>query len=345
MNTCHAIYRLPDQGDRIHLVESAEATPLATPAEADGLTGFLIAPFEHDDHTPIIYIGGTPHALTLADLPVEPTHYSPIAAAADGRADYARLFQLFHSATLRGTCSKIVLARQVSVSHTAPLPPLRLFRQACQSFPHCFIALCHTPQTGTWLTATPEILLEQTDGHAHTIALAGTMPAPDNEDTGQPWSEKNRTEQRYVTDCIRQRLAPLADHMEETAARTFVAGNVMHLRSDFRFTLRPDVSFGQTVAALHPTPAVCGVPTSVARGLILRHEPPRSYYSGYCGPVGASASHLFVTLRCMHIEGSTCRLYAGGGLVAESREQDEWLETETKLYAMRHILATACNQS
>lgn len=339
MNSCYAIYRLPDTGDRCFCIEAEQATVQSSPTDIDDRSGFVIAPFEVGPLTPVIFIQGEAKTYVHnSEKEAFPSAITRQTASAE-RACYHDQFALFHDAIVRGECNKIVLARRCTETSATPLPPHLLFQRACESFPHCFVALYHTPQTGTWLTATPEILLEQTDGQAHTMALAGTMPAPSNEDTGQPWSPKNRREQQYVADYIRSRLQAVTDSLTETDAHTFVAGNVMHLRSDFHFTIKEGCTFGSAVRILHPTPAVCGTPTSVAHDFILAHEQqPRAYYSGYCGPTSRDASHLFVMLRCMNIRGSEYDLYAGGGLVEDSTEQEEWEETENKLFAMRHCL-------
>lgn len=342
MNSCYAIYRLPDTGDHCHIIEAEQASVLSSPLDMDGRAGFVIAPFEAGPRTPIIFINGEPKPYTHTtgqDLP--PSVITTQAAAAE-RLHYHDQFAAFHDAIVRDECNKIVLARRCTATSSTPLPPHLLFRRACESFPHCLVALFHTPQTGTWLTATPEILLEQRRGQAHTMALAGTMPAPQNEDTGQPWNNKNRREQQYVADYIRTRLQAVTDTLTETEAHTFVAGNVMHLRSDFHFTIKDGCSVGKAVSILHPTPAVCGTPTRAAHDFILAHErQPRAYYSGYCGPTCKHASHLFVMLRCMNIRDNHYDLYAGGGLVRDSTEQEEWEETENKLFAMRHCLKGA----
>jgi isochorismate synthase len=49
-------------------------------------------------------------------------------------------------------------------------------------------------------------------------------------------------------------------------------------------------------------------------------------------------TNLFVTLRCMQVFVNGYRLYAGGGLLKDSIEEQEWQETETKLDTMRHII-------
>ena len=52
----------------------------------------------------------------------------------------------------------------------------------------------------------------------------------------------------------------------------------------------------------------------------------------------AAETHLYVSLRCMNIEGNRYHLYAGGGLLKDSQEEQEWQETEAKLETMRNIL-------
>ena len=57
------------------------------------------------------------------------------------------------------------------------------------------------------------------------------------------------------------------------------------------------------------------------------------------GPLSIDGeTNLFVTLRCMQIFPNAYRLYAGGGLLPDSVEEQEWQETETKLDTMRNLL-------
>ena len=214
-----------------------------------------------------------------------------------------------------------------------------------------FVALVSTPVSGTWLMATPEILLEGGGIEWHTMALAGTMklegrqllfdvPAGSRREDGCiKWSEKNVCEQRIVAKYIAECLGRYSDEMEENGPYTSRAGNIVHLRSDFRFVLRSAESVGCLIDDLHPTPAVCGLPKAETYGFIVKNEHgARKYYSGFAGPWFKSAqSHLYVSLRCMQIEGRWYGLYAGGGLLADSREQQEWDETEAKLETMKGL--------
>jgi len=42
----------------------------------------------------------------------------------------------------------------------------------------------------------------------------------------------------------------------------------------------------------------------------------------------------------MHIKDEQLTLYAGGGLLASSELNDEWLETEKKLQTIKRLIAT-----
>ena len=219
-----------------------------------------------------------------------------------------------------------------------------LFFRACALYPRVMVALVSTPQTGLWLTATPEVLLEATHGHYHTMALAGTqnLGTGDWDEHGVTWDEKNMMEQRYVATYIEQCLKPFADDIDEQGPYTQRAGHLAHLRSDFHFRLADPRRLGELLATLHPTPAVCGLPKEAALDFIIVHEPhQRRYYSGFLGPLDPSGeTHLYVTLRCMEQVGNSLRLYAGGGLLKGSRQNIEWEETEAKLDTMRRLLKT-----
>ena len=161
------------------------------------------------------------------------------------------------------------------------------------------------------------------------------------------WSPKNLQEQRIVSTYIAECLEQFTDDFREEGPRTVRAANLVHLRSDFTFTLPDNAHLGNLLHALHPTPAVCGLPKREAFDFIIRNEhTPRRYYSGFMGPLNLSLTphpsslitSLFVSLRCMNIEGNHYHLFAGGGLLPDSTEQQEWLETEAKLETMRQVL-------
>ncbi len=96
----------------------------------------------------------------------------------------------------------------------------------------------------------------------------------------------------------------------------------------------------QIVAALHPTPAVAGVPTREACDQILRFEDfDRGLYAAPLGWVGANGdSEFIVGIRSALVADTWVRLYAGAGIVAGSDADREWAEIKLKLRALGESL-------
>jgi isochorismate synthase len=334
-----ALYRLPYA--KMCTFLTGEVHEVVSMASLSGRQGFVMAPFFMSTETPLLLIA--PHSVMpladVSDLPLDLTESLGMSSQqprGDLRTAYHIDFLNFHAHLLNGSFQKLVLARSMDVARKPEVSPLELFRRACDSYPRMFIALVFTPQSGLWLVATPETLLAGIGNQWQTMALAGTQPF--TEDVS--WKEKDVDEQRYVSTYITHQLERYAHHLCEDGPYTTRAGHLAHLRSDFHFTMNDPSHVGDLLYALHPTPAVGGLPKQEAFRFIRHYEhQPRQYYSGFLGPLHVrNQTHLFVTLRCMRIYDDVCRLYAGGGLLRESVEESEWQETETKLDTMRRII-------
>ena len=350
-----ALYRLPHAARYCRLTQHGTPVELPSCAELGAEQGFVVAPFAPSPEQPIVLI--RPDEVEWADVPETEDAADGFAARvvdAEGeRARYGIDFRNFHAQLTSGEFDKVVLARCSHMEAGADVEAQaeRLFFRACRRYPRMCVVLVSAPRCGTWLMATPEILLQGSGREWQTMALAGTMRlAPRHLDFDTPhartsaadisWSAKNRFEQRYVADYIEECVEQFATDIDVSEPYTTRAGDLVHLRTDFRFTLPDGCPIGSIVNALHPTPAVCGMPKDATFAFITHEEQtPRSYYSGFVGPMGIGGeSHLFVSLRCMRIEGRRLFLYAGGGLLPDSREDDEWLETEAKMETMRSLL-------
>lgn len=355
-----AYYRFPHASQDTRLVLSGgEPEELRELSQLNGRRGFVLAPFVTTDDCPILLFPeerceiSKERGTTDKEQGLKGEEQGARSEGQNQEA-YSRCFARFHEALCAGRFVKLVLSRSETVS-AEPCDPVALYERACALYPRMFVALVSAPRCGTWLMATPEVLLrrEKTGGQAQgagevfgTMALAGTMKLegellefdnPSQELVQQiRWSQKNIQEQRYVASYVRDCLKDFSTHIEEEGPYTTRAANLVHLRSDFRFVLDNDAPLGSLLAALHPTPAVCGTPKEAARDFILANEShSRKYYSGFCGPLGEA---LYVSLRCMQIDGPRYRLYAGGGLLRDSIEQQEWEETEAKMQTMRSLL-------
>lgn len=325
-------YRLPETSQYHHVW--GEVEKLHDIASLAGKQGFVFAPFETSDEHPLVLIHADHEEIKeVGKEPIE-TIVNELREA-NHHAEYQDAFQKMHTQIDDDTLWKVVLARRSDVELEQPLDARKVFLKACQMYPHQMITLINTEASGTWLMATPELLLGRADDRWATMALAGTMSTPG------PWDDKNMREQAYVALYIRNCLLRRCYLVNQKAVRTTMAAKLYHLRTDFEFALSDDTEIVKVLEDLFPTPAVCGMPKDHAREVIDKYESfDRKYYSGFCGPLNlADKSHpdasLYVSLRCMEIDGTCCRLYAGGGLLKESNEAKEWKETEKKMETMK----------
>ncbi len=322
-----ALYRLPGKEEEPQFCMQADGG--LSPWQP-GDEGFLLAPFD-----------GSPCCIRRElRLPSRPEGFAPLpptrpATAATTRAEYERLFALY-TGQLPMPLRKIVLARTEDVARTAAFSPAAAFRRLCERSTRHFNTLLHTVEHGTWLCSTPELLLRGHGDCWQTMALAGTRPAGD--DVNTPWDAKNRCEQQLVTDYILQCLEPLWMGGSLSGPERLRTGQIEHLCTRFHFRMEAE-KLPRLLSTLPPTPAVCGFPPEEARGWLRRHpDVERGLYAGYLGPVGEESAQLFVTLRCMRLYSSCCRLFAGGGLMPDSEQAAEWQETQAKMRSMHQLL-------
>lgn len=295
-------YRLPGT-DRVHTLVGHASTLTAQEAH-----GFVVAPFV-----------GQPIVITPTEAASVGPSYMPEGAVQV--VDYRANFAAFHGALLRGDYRKLVLAHPFP---TEGITADELFHQLLDRFPTAFVYHLSSPLTGTWVGASPELLLEAAEGKGRTMALAATAPI------GVTWDDKCIQEQAYVADYIARELSALGIDYEKSEIRTVHTGRLQHLRTDYAFPL--SVSPIALAERLHPTPAVCGLPKAEAQQFIGLHEGfDRRFYAGFLGPIDEGEAHLFVNIRCAEFHGERCAtVYAGGGLLAASRQEDEWMELNRK---------------
>ncbi len=247
-----------------------------------------------------------------------------------------------------GQIEKVVPSRFKDIAITDKFDLLKTFDALCEKQPQAMVSLVSSPQTGTWLGATPELLVSVTDQTIFkTIALAGTQPySPEIDLKSVAWTQKEIEEQalvcRYIINCFKKiRLREYEEH----GPRTMIAGNVMHLKTIYEVDMSA-TNFPQLgsvmLKLLHPTSAVCGMPFENALSFLKISEGyNREFYSGYLGPVQINNdSQIFVNLRCMQVFENNVRLYAGAGITIDSNPQKEFEETEMKMQNLQNLLIT-----
>lgn len=321
-----AMYRLP--GEKPVFCMASDGRTEDVPCGS----GFVISTFEGKT----LFIPGE-SAYPLDAMQFEPLSPVPPSIPPTTRDEYTGLFRRFKAPLLgnQPQLSKLVLARTADVA-VPDISPAEAFRSASELFDNTLTALFHTPQLGTWLFSTPELLLEGTEQRWHTMALAGTRLISE-----AAWDDKNIREQRIVADFIRDTVGRHADTLTEEPTGNLQTGAIEHLCTRFHFDMAPQ-HLSALLQELPPTPAVCGYPPIAARRFL--HDSPdirRSCYAGYFGPMSPRRSSLYVALRGMRLYPGICRLFAGGGIMPDSEEECEWQETEQKMQAMRRVI-NAC---
>lgn len=241
--------------------------------------------------------------------------------------------------------AKVVASRAASAPLPSGFDPTRLFERLCAMYPDAFVSLVSIPGAGTWIGATPELLMAVEPGEVSTMALAGTQPFPVDGDLSHvQWGHKERVEQQMVSDYVREFFAEAGvPSVEENGPLTVAAGSIVHLRTSFAARVaqsRQPALANAVLDQLHPTSAVCGMPRQEALAFITAREGyDRAYYSGYLGPIdGQGRARLFVNLRCMQLQREQAIVYMGAGITAESDPATEWEETELKSHTMLDAL-------
>jgi menaquinone-specific isochorismate synthase len=247
-----------------------------------------------------------------------------------------------------GQVQKVVLARQVRLTARSEIDVGELVQRLAASQPRCYVFA-----DGGFVGATPEALVARRGDRVTSRPMAGTAANRPMAGTAArggggavfslAGSPKNRWEHALVVDAVVSGLArwcrepPVARQPEVDAF-----ADVAHIATGVEGRLRlPWPSALELALALHPTPAVAGVPTDEALVLIGSLErAPRGRYGGPVGWVDANGDGEFaLSLRCAEVRGNQAVLYAGAGIVAGSTWEEEWSETEAKLAPMRRVLA------
>ena len=244
-------------------------------------------------------------------------------------------------AVRRGEIEKAVIARDVIVDSSAPMHLPSLLRRLRASF-----GSSYRYSVDGLVGASPELLVERLGDLVRSHPLAGTTPR-----TGDPEndarlaahlraSEKNRIEHRIVIEMVHDTLLRWCSYLDWQPEPDVVAvANVQHLGTRVEGRLSsPLPHVFELVAALSPTPALGGHPRDLALQLIAQHEGmDRGRYGGAVGWYDAKGDGTWaVTIRCAEFSENwrQARLFAGGGIVADSIPSAELAETQAKFQAM-----------
>jgi isochorismate synthase len=252
----------------------------------------------------------------------------------------------------QGKIKKVVLARPAQATGNRAMDIPAMLEKIGESCPACFRFLFEFLPAVAFAGATPERLVSVAGAKFKTAAIAGSIRrgdfAAEDEMLGQQLlsSAKDQSEHTFVLDQIREKMTPLTESLTiESAPKILRLPNIQHLRTKITGALKPGHSILNIVAALHPTPAVGGTPTTAALQVIRELEGfERGWYAAPVGWVNADGDGDFVVaIRSGLFRENSATLYGGAGIVANSDPQKEWDETALKmrflLNAMQYEMA------
>lgn len=298
-------------------------------------------------------LAGTPPRLSpLPEIPRE-EEVGGNWYAADGGA--AKALRAIESEAFR----KIVLARAKDFFYAdaRAFPAETLLAALRERFlgSGCTVYFARTDADGEarkFLGATPETLVRARRGRLETEAVAGTAPtaAAERADASRGnvppeakllSDEKELREHRFVVEDIAAKLRALgAEPRFPDAPQVLRLPNVRHLRTPISARVPATLTPGALAEALHPTPAMCGVPAKDAEKFIRETEPfPRGNFAAPIGFADSDGNGFFaVAIRCAEISPEKIRLFAASGLVGGSVPAKESAEIDAKFSAVASIL-------
>ena len=253
---------------------------------------------------------------------------------------------------------KVVLARALDLSSGAPLDVQTLLAGLAAADPHAYTYLADLSPAGAefagWalIGASPELLVAR---HGDTVTcqpFAGSAPRSADPDTDRAngaalaASAKNRIEHSLVVDEMRKALDPLClDVQIAPTPQLSRTAALWHLSTPISGRLRETTTTALDLAlALHPTPAVGGVPADAAAAMIAELEGDRGFYAGTTGWCDQHGDGRWVvSIRCAVLSADrlSARAYSGGGIVADSDVNDEIDETTTKFRTVLSAMGVA----
>jgi isochorismate synthase len=233
-----------------------------------------------------------------------------------------------------GALDKVVLARMLIAHAAEPFDRHRLLA-----------LLAHREPDATrfavqgFIGASPELLIAKHGNEIVSHPLAGTRPLARGAELLE--DPKERAEHAIVADAVAGALEPFVTSLTREGPSIVETSTLAHLGTRISGRLRDrSTSVLDLVAALHPTPAIAGMPLAGALDAIAGLEGfDRSLYAGAVGWIDADGDGRWaLTLRCAEVRGRIAMLFAGAGIVAGSDPVRERIETDAKFEPMRSAL-------
>ena len=248
-----------------------------------------------------------------------------------------------------GDIFQVVFSQRFSVGvESDPLDIYRMLRTVNPS-PYMF----HMAMDGLEvLGASPEILVRVEGGTIDLRPIAGTRPrGQSEEEDAQLESElladtKDCAEHVMLVDLGRNDVGRVSEYHTVGVTEMMMVerySHVMHIVSNVRGKLRPDMDSVDALFACYPAGTLSGAPKIRAMEIIDELEPTRrGIYGGAVGYLDFSGNlDTCIAIRTMVVKDGTAYVQAGGGIVADSDPEEEFQETVNKAMAVFRAIEMA----
>jgi para-aminobenzoate synthetase component 1 len=259
---------------------------------------------------------------------------------------YARAFRRIRGYIHDGDCYQVNLAQRFSAAANGD--PWLAYQRLRIINPAPFSAYLNTPYAQI-LSASPERFLKVEGGRVETRPIKGTRPRAGHARLDAELAEalrasgKDRAENLMIVDLLRNDLSKNCALGSVKVPKLFDVesfATVHHLVSTVTGELRQDRDALDLLRGCFPGGSITGAPKLRAMQIIEELEPHRrGVYCGAIGYVGFDGNmDVNIAIRTLVHSHGTIRFWAGGGIVADSKLEEEYQETFDKAAAMLKLL-------
>lgn len=262
------------------------------------------------------------------------------------RDEYGQAFRRIKQYLREGDCYQVNLAQRFSVECEGDSWSAYKILREINAAP--FSAYLNFPGVRV-LSSSPERFLRVDSTQVETKPIKGTRPrinepSKDQEQiTALKNSLKDRAENLMIVDLLRNDIGKTCKPGSVTVPRLFDIesfATVHHMVSTVRGQLADGLNCIDLLKDCFPGGSITGAPKIRAMEIIEELEPNRrGVYCGSIGYIGYDGNmDTSITIRTLVHSDNQIRFWAGGGIVADSREEDEYQESFDKAAAMLNLL-------
>ena len=287
--------------------------------------------------------------LAVKAHPPPPPRYPIIAEDSLDEPDAKKWAEIINEAKdsfLAGQLDKVVLSRVKHIKLAKPISSGQIIKGLDTQEESAYLFAMESPDGAAFVGRSPERLLSWKGKNISVDAIAGTRERSSEatEDTKLieelETSSKDTSEHRCVTRFVEKVLSSDCETFKkECDLSPLKLTYVHHMISRYKGKLRKSVHPFKTLQALHPTPAVSGLPQEDSIKFIASKESfDRGLFAGTIGWTDGNSGDFAISIRSAFLSKDHLRIYAGAGIVKDSIPEREWDEISAKMKPFTQLL-------